>query len=82
VYVGQLRTNRIGTEREIKEMHVESGERRAVINYNGKNSKKKLYLQQQEKEKDEGRGETEKKNGGYIHHTNNENSSHCGQLLI
>jgi hypothetical protein len=41
-----------------------------------------LYLQQQQVEKDKGRGEAEKKNGGYIHHTNNENPSLCGHLLI
>jgi hypothetical protein len=79
---GTVEDKKIGTEIVIKEMRVESSERRGVINYNGKNSKKKLYLQQQEEEKGERRGEAKKKNVGYIHHTNNENSSHCGQLLI
>jgi hypothetical protein len=37
---------------------------------------------EQNQGKNEGRAEEEKKNGGCIHQTNNENSSHSEMLLI
>jgi hypothetical protein len=65
-----VRTGIRGREREIKEMGVESGQRRSVlgiINYSGTDGNKK-FLEQKE-EKDEERGVEEKKNGEHIHYT-------------
>ena len=42
---------------------------------------RKMNLEQNE-EKGEGREVEEKRNGEYIHRTNNENSSHSEMLLI
>jgi hypothetical protein len=65
-----VRRGRIGREREIKEMRIESGERRrvqGVINYSGTNGEKKLFGVEGGK-KFEGKELEEKKNGEYSSH--------------
>lgn len=78
-----MRTGRRGRDREIKEMGVESGERRRELGLliTAAPMGRKMNLEQNE-EKGEGRGVEEKKSREYIHHTNNKNSSHSELLLI
>ena len=74
-----MRTGRRGRDKEIREMGVESGERRRVLGLliAAAPMGRKMNLEQNE-EKGEGEGVEEKKNREYIHRTNKENSSHSG----
>ena len=78
-----MRTGWRGRDKEIREMGVESGERRRVLGLliTAAPMGRKMNLEQNE-EKGEGREVEEKRNGEYIHRTNNENSSHSEMLLI